>query len=95
MGQTFSIFLHWIWYSFFSTGLQVHMGEIDNGKQREWGHNSGQNNYTIIFVSRKSNFYGHFQSKNSFHFYIVSFKRTYINRSLANFNRAASSHKQL
>ena len=46
-------------------------------------HNSDQNNYhTKGFFSRKSKFYGHFQRKNSFYFYIISFKITYKNSSL-------------
>ena len=36
-----------------------------------------------------------FKEKNSFHFYIISFKRTYVNCSLANFKRVASSHEKL
>ena len=72
-----------------------HMGEksiwgggIDNGNQ--WGHNSGQklSYYKIVFQVT-------FKEKNSSHFYIISFKRTYVNRSLANFKRKASSHKKL
>ena len=47
------------------------------------GHNSSQNNYhTITFFSRKSDFYDHFQRKNSFRLSIISFKRTYVNCSL-------------
>ena len=67
----------------------------DNGNQR--GHNSGQNNnnHMVTFFSRKSNFYGHFQRTNSFHFYIISFKRKYVNCSLANFKRLASSDEKL
>ena len=34
-----------------------------------------------------------FKEKNSFHFYIISFKRTYVNFSLANFKRVASYHQ--
>ena len=65
-------------------------GDSDNGKQRGGGvHNSVQNNYhtRTFFFSRKNNFHGHFQRKNSFHFYIISFKRTYVNCSLANFEQ--------
>ena len=41
------------------------------------GHNSSPENYhTITFLSWKSNFYGHFQRKNSFHFNNISFERT-------------------
>ena len=35
------------------------------------GHNLGQNNYhtiTFFFFSKKNNFHGHFQRKNSFQF---------------------------
>ena len=47
------------------------------------GHNSSQNNYhTITFFSRKSDFYDHFQRKNSFRLSIITFKRTYVNGSL-------------
>ena len=48
------------------------------------GHNSGQNNYHTItfFFSRKSNFYGNFQRKNIFDFYIISFKRNYVKKFL-------------
>ena len=60
------------------------------------GHNSSQNNYHIItFFLRKSNFYGHFQRKNSFHFYIISFKRSYVNCSLDIFKRVATFHEML
>ena len=61
------------------------------------GHNSSQNNYHIItfFFLRKSNFYGHFQRKNSFHFYIISFKRSYVNCSLAIFKGVATFHEML
>ena len=63
-------------------------------KGEEGGHNSHQNNcHTIAFFSRKSNFYAHFQRKNSFHFFLVSFKRTYVNFSLANIKRVASPHE--
>ena len=58
-------------------------------------YNSRQNKYhTIPFFLEKSNFYGHFQRKSSFHFYI-SFKRAYVNCSLANFKRVASSYEKL
>ena len=67
---------------------------IGNQRWGEGGHNSHQNNYhTITFFSRKSNFYAHFQRKNSFHFFLVSFKRTYVNFSLANIKRVASPHE--
>ena len=58
-------------------------------------YNSGQNKYhTITFFLEKSNFYRHFQRKYSFHFYI-SFKRAYLNCSLANSKRVASSYEKL
>ena len=62
------------------------------------GHNSGQNNYTKTFFfsrKRKSNFNGHFQRKNSFHFCIINFKRTCVNCSLAKFKRVAFFHEKL
>ena len=82
-------------FSYVGGGGGVHTwGNSDNGNQR--GHNSGQNNnHTVTFVSRKSNFYGHFRRTNSFHFHIISFKRKYVNCSLANFKRLASSHEKL
>ena len=49
----------------------------------------------LTFFSRKSHFYGHFWRKSSFHFNIITFERTNINCSLANFKRAASSHEKL
>ena len=65
-------------------------GYSDNGNWRGI-HNLGQNNYhTIPFSSRKSDFYGHFQRKNSFNFYITGLKRAYVNYSLANFKKAAT-----
>ena len=44
------------------------------------------------FFSRKSYFYEHFQRKNEFYFYIISFKRPYVNFSLTDFKKVASSH---
>ena len=40
----------------------------------------------------KSNFYGYLQRKNSFDFYIISFKRTCLN---CNFKKVASYHEKL
>ena len=40
----------------------------------------------------KSNFYGYLQIKNSFDFYIISFKRTCLN---CNFKKVASYHEKL
>ena len=87
---------HW-GNSFFTLyGGKSIWGDSDNGNQRGGGHSSGQNNYhTRTFFSRKSNSYGHFQRKSRFHFHITSFKWTYINCSLANFKRVASSHDKL
>ena len=42
-----------------------------------------------------NNVYDYFQRTNSLHFYIISFKRAYVNCSLANFKRVASSHEKL
>ena len=86
---------HW-GNSFFALyGGKSIWGDSDNGNQRG-GHSSGQNNYhTRTFCSRKSNSYGHFQRKSRFHFHITSFKWTYINCSLTNFKRVASSHDKL
>ena len=58
----------------------------------------GQSNYHTIkkfFFSRKKNFYGDFQRKNSFDFCIISFKGTCVNCNNANFKRVASSHEKL
>ena len=69
---------------FLSYGRASTYGEhSDNGNQRRGGGIIQVK--TIIlwhFLSRKSNFYGHFQKKNSFDFYIISFKITYANCSL-------------
>ena len=71
------------------------MGDSDNGNQKR-GHKSGQNKYHTIkfFISRKRNFYGYFQGKNSFHFYIIKFKRKYVYCSLPDFKKVASSHEE-
>ena len=70
--------------AFLSYGRTSAYGEhSDNGNQRRGGGIIQVK--TIIlwhFLSRKSNFYGHFQKKNSFDFYIISFKITYANCSL-------------
>ena len=60
-------------------GGQFHMGDSDNGNQKG-GHNAGQNNYYTItfFFQGKVTF-----KENSFHFYIINFKRTYVNCNLA------------
>ena len=52
-----------------------------------WGGGGG--------VKGEKQIYGHFQRKNSFNFYIVSFNRAYAKGSLANFKRVASSHEKL
>ena len=65
-------------------------GVSDNDNKRR-GHNSGQQlSHYNIFSSNKK-----FPRKYSFHFYIISFKRTYLNCSVANFKRVASSHEKL
>ena len=46
-------------------------------------------------VNGEKQIYGHYQRKNSFNFYIVSFNRAYAKGSLANFKRVASSHEKL
>ena len=84
------------------TGFFHHMGDMsiwgdisDNGNQRR-GHNSGQQlSYTTSPLSRKKIGKSNFPRKNSFNFDIICFKRTYINCSLANFKRVASSHEKL
>ena len=66
------------------------MGGYSDYGNRRGIHDLGQNNYhTIPFSSRKNDFYGHFQRKISFNFYIIGLKRAYVNYSFANFKKAA------
>ena len=87
--------LNYWWKSFFlggGGGGQSHKrGSSNNGNQ--FGHNSGQNNYHT-FCLRKKNFSGHFYRKNSLHFYIISFKRTYVNCSVANFRSCTMNNDE-
>ena len=46
------------------------------------------------FCLRKKNFSGHFYRKNSLHFYIISFKRTYVNCSVANFRSCTMNNDE-
>ena len=69
-------------------------GDTDNGNQKVGMIQVKQLSYYNIFL-RKNNFYGHFQRKSSFHFYNINFKRRYVNCSLTNFKRVASSHEKL
>ena len=52
---------------------------------------SKQLSYYKNVFSRKSYFYEHFQRKHEFYFYNISLKRAYVNFSLTNFKKVASS----
>ena len=71
---------------FHHMGGQVHMGNtvimVTKGEKR--GGIIQVKTIIILwqFFSRENNFYDHFQRKNSFDFYIFSFKMTYANFSL-------------
>ena len=79
-----------------SSPLPKRWGDLNFEKLKSLGGRVDSDNDPFFQEKGKSNFHCHIQRKNSFHFYTISSKRTYVNCSLlANAKRVASSHEKL